>query len=709
MLLRSRLTLFLSLAFVVLVVALVLAGAERERLLDQRYASVVISGQRSLWNQLVAAEAERLAPVAAGMAGDALLAQALASGDGPALRSRAAELAAPLVAAGLADEVELVGVDMAVRYSSAAAVEERAMIDVGTFDQVLQGGGARAGLVQDRPDRFMVVRAEPVGANGRRLAVLVLAAAADRVLWSFARSLGASSFLVSLRGRPVEGTEPALAGVIPATVPTREPSFVVAEGAERLFTVTGVPIRDLAGAEAGALVTLRDATLPLREAERLGRNAAIFIAVFVGVVLALLYWYLKHSFRPLEQAISVLRALSRGDTGVSLEAEGRGEIGRIADAVRLFRVTTMSLVEQRRQRERQRRRQERLIRRQMESLAATLESEGREAVMGDLQAIVARQPAPGPAEGREDEQLGLLAVVLQRMSARIADQHARLQELIAELREAIVTRAKLAGLQQELEIAREVQRAILPHRPPPMAELEIDGRMVPAKEVGGDFYDFFELDGGRMGVVVADVSGKGVPAAIFMAITRTLLKATALFTPSPAACVARVNQLLAAENEQLLFVTLFYGVLERASGRLTFANAGHNRPFRIARDGAVRQLEGTGGVALAIMEELQFHEATAQLAPGEALFLFTDGVTEATDLAGAEFGEAQLAALLGSSASGLAAGALAERVVEAVNRFAEGAPQADDITCVALRWFGSAEVARPAGPETAAAVPVLGR
>lgn len=698
--LRTRLTLILSLAFVALVLALVVAGREREHLLEQRFATVVISGQLSLWDQLITAEVEELGGVAEQVTGDAILLDALARNDLAALRALGGSRLDAMVDTGQIDAFEIVGRDGLPLLSSAAEVGGGSLLGRAMSERLVVQGATLAGLTQDRPNRYIVTLGVPLRWDGATIGAAVLAVEASRLLDRFAAALGTATYLVSLRGRTVQGTDPALAGALPPSIPVREPSFSVSETDGRLFSATGVPVRDIEGNIAGTLVSLRDVTATMSEARFLGRLAILGVIVFVLVVLGGLYAYLRRSFRPLEDAITVLRALAQGDTSVMLAADGRGEIGRIAEAVELFRRNMIALAEQRRQVDRQRRRQERLIRRQMEQLAATLESEGRRAVLEDLQAIVAGRPANGraPAGESEDAQLGLLAAVLQRMSARIAEQHGRLTELIAELREAIVTRAKLAGLQQELEIAREVQRAILPHAFPPRPELEIDGCMVPAKEIGGDFYDFFPLQDERIGVVVADVSGKGVPAALFMAITRTLLKATALFTPSPAACVERVNRLLAAENEQLMFVTLIYGIIEPATGRFTFTNAGHNRPFLIHRDGTLEKLEAAGGVVLAVHDAARYVESTVALAPGDTLFLYTDGVTEAFDIDDAEFGESGLVRLLGSGVAELPVAGVGAEVIEAVRVFGRGAPQTDDITCVTIRWHGPAGATPVAAP-----------
>ena len=693
MLLRTRLTLILSLAFLVVVALLVFAGLRRESLMDERFAEVAIAGQLSLWAQLIDEQAAELQE-----AGEALVAAPEFAGafGASALRLAAQRAGGALAAGGEVDLVQLVQPDGLLLYSSEPRAEERPMLDAGSLDRLLATGDSLAGVRQDRPDRYVVLVALPVTAQGRTTAVAILAVDALKVLRRFSAAFGAPSYMISLRGRLVRATDEALWQLAGAPeVAPREATFDVAEGDGRLFSVTGVPIPDFSGGTAGTLVTLRDSTDSLAAMRDLGSSALLGVAAFVLMVLSGLFLSLKRGFRPLEGAISVLRALSEGNTRVRLQEAGSGEIRRIADAVVVFRRNAVLLEEHRLHQARLRSRQERLIRRQMERLAQTLEEDGRAQVMEDLREIVQRKidsaAAAASESEQQDEQLGMLAALLQRMSARIADQHHRLTELVAELREAIVTRAKLAGLQQELEIARQLQLSILPRPLPPRDDVAVHGLMLPAKEVGGDFYDFFFLDETRLAVVVADVSGKGVPAALFMAITRTLLKATTLFTPSPAACLERLNAFLAAENDQMMFVTLLYGVLDLRSGRFTYACAGHNPALLRHADGRVESLATTGDVALAVVEDAVFHERSAQLRPGDALLLYTDGITEAFDPEGGLYGDARL--LEAWSRAPVAAGpaTAAGALVEAVHAFERGQPQTDDVTCVvlALRQFAA--------------------
>lgn len=244
---------------------------------------------------------------------------------------------------------------------------------------------------------------------------------------------------------------------------------------------------------------------------------------------------------------------------------------------------------------------------------------------------------------------------------------------------------QLVSIQQELDVARRMQQSIVPTRFPSRPELQMFARMIPAKEVGGDFYDYFWLSEHRVGVVIADVSGKGVPAALFMAVARTLLRATAPAADGAGSCLAMANELLGQDNEATMFVTLFYGILDTRSGELVYANGGHNPPLLIEADGSVSPLPSTGGMALGIMEDLPYQEHSLLLAPGSTLLLYTDGVTEAFNPENQEFGERRLSELLARS-SKLAVEPLLAELVETVNGFANGAPQSDDITCLAIRY-----------------------
>jgi sigma-B regulation protein RsbU (phosphoserine phosphatase) len=247
---------------------------------------------------------------------------------------------------------------------------------------------------------------------------------------------------------------------------------------------------------------------------------------------------------------------------------------------------------------------------------------------------------------------------------------------------------QLESIKGDLAVAREIQQAILPRIFPPFPEnahqLDIAASMNAAKDVGGDFYDFFRIDDERIGFVIADVSGKGVPAAIFMAVSRTLIRATGIRGVSAAECMTYSNNLLAKESVNCMFVTVFYGIYNIKTGEVTYTNAGHNPPYLMKANGSIKSLGNSKNIALGVMEDIPFTEETLQLEPGETLLMYTDGVTEATDKEEKEYGEARLEALLKQSTQADCQ-QIIDKVKADVKAFVGEAEQSDDITLLALK------------------------
>ena len=238
---------------------------------------------------------------------------------------------------------------------------------------------------------------------------------------------------------------------------------------------------------------------------------------------------------------------------------------------------------------------------------------------------------------------------------------------------------------QEMRTAAEIQQSILP---PPLdregaaARINLHAEMHPAREIGGDFFDYFLLDEQRLALTVADVSGKGVPAALFMAVSRTVLRGVANVGGGMAAGMEAANRLLAAQNNAAMFVTLFHAVLDLESGLLRYCNAGHNPPYLLRARGGRESLAATG-IPFGIDPDMPYRIDEIALCPGDLLFLFSDGITEAFDPAGEEFGTARLEAAL-EAARGTSAAETVGSVLAATGEFAAGAEQSDDITCLAL-------------------------
>jgi sigma-B regulation protein RsbU (phosphoserine phosphatase) len=259
---------------------------------------------------------------------------------------------------------------------------------------------------------------------------------------------------------------------------------------------------------------------------------------------------------------------------------------------------------------------------------------------------------------------------------------------LEEWREVLVARDQLVSLQNELSIASNIQQSILPREFPESPEYAVYGSMEPARNVGGDFFDVIRLDGGKLGLAIADVSDKGVPAALFMMSSRTLLKGNAISYLDPGKVLTEVNRLLLENNDEAMFITVLYAVLDPKSGKLTYANGGHNPPIILKADGSTELLPLTGGVALGVVDEFEFMCKIATLAPGDSVVLYTDGVTEAIDSVDEEFGLERLQELC-TGQVGKSPREANMAILQGVKEFVGDTPQLDDITCMTFSYKGA--------------------
>lgn len=274
------------------------------------------------------------------------------------------------------------------------------------------------------------------------------------------------------------------------------------------------------------------------------------------------------------------------------------------------------------------------------------------------------------------------------LSNSFHDMKVALKEYICNLAE---TTAAKERIESELKIARTIQMSFLPKRFPPFPdkkEFEIFAALEPAKEVGGDLYDFFLIDEEHVFFSIGDVSGKGVPAALFMAVTKTLMKGICSQAVFPSMALETVNQELCKDNDSSMFVTVFCGILNFKTGELLFANAGHNLPVLISSDGEIRWLESPPGFFLGIMEDAQFETSRMILTPGDTLFLYTDGVTEAMNPQQEFFSDPTLLETIARCPDQRTPETIIDCVMKAVKAFTGEEPQSDDITMLALYYRG---------------------
>ena len=292
-----------------------------------------------------------------------------------------------------------------------------------------------------------------------------------------------------------------------------------------------------------------------------------------------------------------------------------------------------------------------------------------------------------------EECVGVIEFLNPIGRAAFTEQDEQMVEYFAGLVAAALVRIRAneaalerAAVQRDLDLARELQGGLLPKIFPTKEEapgIELFARLDPAKEVSGDLYDFFPIENGKMCFVVGDVSGKGIAAGIFMAVTRTLIRATAVAGRSPLEILTKVNAQLAKENQASLFVTMILGIVDTQTGRMVYGQGGHNPPIRVPLKGKPTY-EPPGGMPLGVFDDAKFGERELVLEKGETLLVYTDGVTEAMNLAKDLFGEDRLERAVEGGAV-LSAEKLTERVVEKVEEFVGEAERSDDITLLAIQ------------------------
>ena len=280
-----------------------------------------------------------------------------------------------------------------------------------------------------------------------------------------------------------------------------------------------------------------------------------------------------------------------------------------------------------------------------------------------------------PGRTWSPEEIQLLGIVAMN-SAGVIEQ-ARLR---AEAQEKERLELENRRMERELDLAREIQMSLVPSQPLLLGGWEVHGRVVPARQVGGDYYDYFALEGGRVALTIADVSGKGVPASLLMSNVQASLRAFCDgLRPIPDA-IQRVNQSVTRSASGGKFITLFYAELDPANGVLRYANAGHNYPLLRRADGKVEELT-TGGLLLGLFEDATYEQGETEFRAGDALLLYSDGLSEAADSRGDQFGEERLQVAF-EGCQGIAPGEVIPRLYDAIGAFRGSAGQGDDMTAV---------------------------
>jgi phosphoserine phosphatase RsbU/P len=679
---KSRITLMVL--AVVLAMWGVLGGAiwAREQETTQRYYGALLQTQQVAWTRQEAEALGLLRETVSQLVEQTEWLAAWRNQD----KARMASLLASVVKDRPGWRADVYDSRRALVYTSSVALDTAPLIESGWIARALAGSSKVDGLSQVSRSQYQWVVARRFG-SGSQAAVFALGWDVATRLSEISQMLDAQSLMLNMRGREVAGLQSGIWQKLGANVSVHQSQVVALSGAQgQRWLGSVLPLRGPDSRQVGALLSLRDVTAVAAADRRAAWSTAFvggLLLLFTGIAV---FAYLRRVVSPLERSVGVLNALAQGDLRAALDdvdEAPKDESGQIARGVAQLRMEMLNLQMLRDERVRTRQQQERLIRTELKHLAESLDESSRVEI---LQALNPQARTGKEASEGGDNELAELAGILGRMSGLVTSQQGRLVGLLKELQASMGKQALLVSLQQELEIARSMQLSILPRVAPAIDAVDVAAVMVPAKEIGGDFYDYFLIDEHHLALVVADVSGKGVPAAFFMAISRTLLKANALFLQRPAAVLSQLNEQLCAENEQMMFVTVFFAVLDLRSGEVAYVNAGHNPPVLREQGGAISLLPSGQNMALAVMEDLPYTEGRLCLAQGDILVLYTDGVTEATSAEGTLYGEAALLDVVARESNSVAQ--LPNAVLNSVRQFEAGVAQADDITCVALQFKG---------------------
>ncbi len=690
---KTRIGIIVVAFLAVMVAGLLFAGYQRENLLRLQLEATEINGSRALWGKIVETGLQRIREVTPLVAEDGNLRDAIISGDRGLVSGAARRTLAALQRNRDVTRLDIVSRSREVLYSSVPAFEPTAAASDDAIAAMIAAGSGSSGVAIDAERNITLSVGVPLyREDGALLAIAICASDIGFSLRELRDDSGSEVLIVNRRGRLMAGTDEQVWDLVGGTARVRDGASQVLRFDDRVFSIAAFPLEASLGNLVASVVTVRDVSAAFAGQREVSMITFLAIGGFLLVSLLALSYYLRRALSPLIEGVQVLDALSRGDTQATVKIsgeQGNDELARIAQAVNTFRNQTLTLRRHRRRAIRRQRQEGRFIRGEMTRLATTLDEEERQDILSDLAEI--EVPEEAAADEQTDVQsdlemagdLQMMGFAFQKMADRVGVQQERLRKLVAELQEALRTQTAYLALQHDLQVATRVQRSFLPGERLDTDGAHIHAAMQTAREVGGDFYDFFPLDDDRIGIVIGDVVGKGVPASLFMAVTRTVIRATARYVlDGPGKCLEMVNDTLADASREDVFVTVFYGIFDRRDGTLRYANGGHNPPVLVA-PGRADLLPLTGGVALAMFDGLTYDDGEVVLPPQGKLFLYTDGVPESTDLREEEFGYDRMRENLLANADRSPNDTI-EAMLRGVEAFAGEATQFDDIAMLVL-------------------------
>lgn len=563
-------------------------------------------------------------------------------------------------------------------------------VDNRLISQILSGGGEFQQLRISDGEASLIVGGDLNAASpgdqvtaagtGNNEAAFVASASVNDILTDFFQSSGTEGFLLDRKGSPMASDGAIIWQTVASSFSSRHDDVLNMDIGGQTMRMVVINLRDSERQLIGYVCVMRDITVPTRLLDVVDSiSLASLLAVLL--VIGLSYrWILAGALKHLATAIATMTALAEGDTSVEVIGAGRAdEIGQMARAVKVFRDRMRRLRNTDERRLRQLVRQQEFIRVQMVQLAETLPDEGRKAFMEDLDSIEAAAEDSSGGEGSARS----LAVAVEVMAARVREQHRRLDSLVHELKAALDTKTELFQLQQQVEVARRMQGAMLPRGIRPQSGFEVSGLLNYAENFDGGFYDFFLTESGELAVTIGQPAEGGLAAGFASATARTSLRALVAAGMAPGESLGRTAALLAGDGAARGFALAAFTIDSQAHS-LHWASAGIDAPFLVRRLGDAVDLPVASEPPLAGDPGRQFQEQKVDLPPRSALLLVSPGVMENPSTPGTPLPRERFHAALRDAEDTSPAGLLEALRKEGLTT-AMGLPMSRDKLCVALR------------------------
>ncbi len=582
--------------------------------------------------------------------------------------------------------IEIFNLERKIEYRSSSNLNPISPVSEKLIEKVLNQKSAEYGFGYNENRHLFLTYIFPIinEKNYEVVGVGVIAESVVSILELLANQTQSHVYIVNRNGGIIEGIDTQVwKNIANSIIIDNDHRLIDLKDGNYTYTATTIPMDKVFNNQKTYLVLLKDTTENSKDILYLQYTYAGSFILIMFLCLWFVRYIMYKSLQPLEICTNVLENLSRGDASHVITSNIKTpEINKMLNAIEILREQLLDLWLVRRSRVKQRLRTEKIIKEEIFKLSDVLDQTDKMELSFHFHNLNEKN-INSPDDHQKNNELGSLALTLRKLGTSLISKQSKLNEVIDELKEALATQTRFMAIQKELDIARRVQLSYVPAASFNHEKIELQALLKPSKAVGGDFYDYFMIDDNRLGFLVGDVSDKGVPSALFMMVSKTVLQVFAQNCATAAETVQKSNNLLAANNQDNFFVTLFYGIIDFKNGTFEYCNAGHNPPAIIRNNGKdIEFLQSTGDLVTAIMPDIEYSQITIPFNKGDRLFLFTDGVTEAFNKNEELFGEARVLNVLNNTDFNKGVAENMNFMMHAIEEFVNGHDQSDDITAM---------------------------